>query len=325
MGFFSDLTTTMFGGGDTSSVNNSGGMNVGQGMNVSNGINANYGVNEGGSFSNSTSSGGSSQDVWGQQSPFLESVYQGAQGSYNDAMGSINSMTPAIQNQISSAAGSAAGGYNNQMGGGFASGLAGQVGPNAYTSAMKSQIADDANLMRQQSLGGLDARAAASGMSGSSGYRDQVSGMNDDINRQALNAMTGVGYNSFNQGVQNQMALAGQMDSNQQNAMGNLQNIQQGSMNQYNPAMAGLNAAGQYGQIIGGPTTLSQSTQNSNSTNSSFNNGMNMGLGMNQAVGVNNSYGSNVGNQASVGSTQTGVVPGIASGIKAGTDAGLIG
>ena len=317
MGFFSDLTGTLFGGSDQSSVNNTGGLNVAQGMNVSNGLNANYGVNEGGSFANSSSSGGSSQDVWGGQSPFLESVYQGAQGSYNDAMGSINSMTPAIQNQVSSAAGAAAGGYGNQLGGGFASGLAGQVGPNAYTDAMKGQIANDANLMRQQSLGGLDARAAAAGMSGSSGYRDQVSGMNDDINKQALNAMTNVGYNSFNQGVQNQMQLAGQMDQNQANGIGNLQNIQQGSMNQLNPAMAGLNAAGQYGQIIGGPTTLSQSSQNSNSTNSSFNNGMNMGLGMNQAVGVNNSYGANTGNSTSVGSTQGGVIPGIAAGVSA--------
>jgi hypothetical protein len=92
MGFFSDLTTTMFGGGDTSTSSNSGGLNVSQGMNVSNGINANYGVNEGGSFSSSNSSGGSSQDVWGQQSPFLDSVYQGAQGSYGNAMNSINAL-----------------------------------------------------------------------------------------------------------------------------------------------------------------------------------------------------------------------------------------
>ena len=318
MGFFSDLTTTMFGGGDQSSSNNSGGLNVSQGMNVANGLNASYGVNEGGSFGSSNSSSGSSQDVWGQQSPFLDSVYQGAQGSYGNAMNSINALQPSVQNQVSSAAGSAAGGYGNQMGGGFSAGLAGQVGPNAYTQAMKSQIADDANLMRQQSLGGLDARAAAAGMSGSSGYRDQVAGMNDDINKQALNAMTGVGYNSFNQGVQNQMALASQLDSNQQSAIGNLQNIQQGSMNQYNPAMAGLNAAGQYGQIIGGPTVLGSSNNTSSSTNSSFNNGMNMGLGMNQAVGVNNSYGSNTGNNTSVGSTQSGVLPGIAAAKTAG-------
>jgi hypothetical protein len=45
---------------------------------------------------------------------------------------------------------------------------------------------------------------------------------------------------------------------------------------------------------------------------------MNMGLGMNQAVGVNNTYGSNTGNATSVGSSEKGVVPGVAQGITAG-------
>ena len=81
------------------------------------------------------------------------------------------------------------------------------------------------------------------------------------------------------------MNLAGMMDSNQQGAMANLGNIQQGAMNQFNPAMAGMNATGAYGQIIGGPTTLSQSQQSSNG----FSNGMN--VGMNQSAGMNNSNG----------------------------------
>ena len=334
---FKEISDIVFGGGDTQNVNNSGGLNVSQGMNVSNGINANYGVNEAGSFGNSTSTGGSTgggtsfnqsqQNVYGAQAPYLQDVYGQAQGAYGNAMGNINSLTPSVQNQVSSAAGAAAGGYGNQLGGGFSAGLAGQIGPNAYTDAMKGQIANDAMKLKQQSLGSLDARAAAAGMSGSSGYRDQVNGMNNDINENAMNAMTQVGYNSFNQGIQNQMGLASQMDANQQAGLGNLQNIQQGSMNQFNPAMAGLNAAGQYGQIIGGPTVLGSSSggsqnfnnsfNNSNSTNSSFSNGMNMGLGMNQAVGVNNSYGSNVGSSAGTGSNSTGIVPGVAAGVTA--------
>ena len=36
--------------------------------------------------------------------------------------------------------------------------------------------------------------------------------MNDDITENALNAMTQVGFNSFDQGIQNQMQLAGMMD-----------------------------------------------------------------------------------------------------------------
>ena len=337
----SDFWKSLFGGSDSESVNNSGGTGVNQGMNVSNGFNANYGVTEGGSFGTSTSSGSSSssggssnlsqstQDIWAGQSPYLQDVYSGAQGAYGDAMGNINVLQPQVQNQVSGAAGSAAGGYGNQMGGGFAAGLAGQLGPNAYTDAMKSQVANDAQLLKQQNLGSLDARAAAAGMSGSSGYRDQVNDMNNQVDKNALNQMSQIGYNSFNQGIQNQMQLANQMDQNQQAGISNVQNIQQSAMNQFNPSMVGLDATGQYANIIGGPTTLSQSqsqgssfnnsssVNNSNSTNSSFNNGMNIGLGMNQAVGVNNGYNTNMGSGASTGDTQTGAVPGIAAGVAA--------
>ena len=41
--------------------------------------------------------------------------------------------------------------------------------------------------------------------------------------------MNQLGFNAFNQGVQNQMNLAGMMDQNQQGAMGNLTS---GAMNQ---------------------------------------------------------------------------------------------
>jgi hypothetical protein len=152
-------------------------------------------------------------------------------------------------------------------------------------------------------------------MSGSSGYRDQVAGMNDDINKQALNAMTNVGYNSFNQGIQNQMQLAGQMDQNQQGAMNNMLNMQQGAMNQFNPAMMGQQMASQYAQTIGGPTVLGSSSGGSQNFNNSFNNansfnrsqgtnvgfsnGFNAGLGMNGGTNFGNTYGSSTGQGSS--------------------------
>ena len=200
----------------------------------------------------------SQQNVYGAQQPFLQDVYGQAQNAFNQGMTDVQGMRPEVQAQLGDALAAAGQGYGNQMGGGFASGLAGKVGPNTYTDAMKAQIANDANQLRQQSLGSLDARAAAAGMSGSSGYRDQVAAMNDDVNEQALNAMTNVGYNSFNQGIQNQMQLAGMMDQNQQGAMGNLQNIQQGSLAQFQPAMLGQQMAGNYAQTIGGPTVLNK-------------------------------------------------------------------
>lgn len=291
----------------SSSSGNSSGFNAGNTGGANVGLNANMGVNQSGNYGTSSgssfNSSSSTQDVYGAQAPYLQDVYGQAQGNYGNAMNAINGLTPSVQNQVSSAAGAAAGGYGNQLGGGFASGLAGQIGPNAYTDALKGQIASDAMKLKQQNLGSLDARAAAAGMSGSSGYRDQVNGMMDDVDENALNQMSQLGYNSFDRGLQNQMQLAGMMDQNQQAGIGNLQNIQQGSMNQFNPAMVGLNAAGQYGQIIGGPTVLGQSSaaggSANNSMNTGFSNGMNIGMGMNTGYNFGNNYGSNVATQTS--------------------------
>ena len=57
------------------------------------------------------------------------------------------------------------------MQGGFASGLQGQVGQNNYVNALAGDMMSDANKIKMQNLGGIDARApAAAGMSGSTGY-----------------------------------------------------------------------------------------------------------------------------------------------------------
>jgi hypothetical protein len=302
-------------------VNSNQGVNSGLGMNYGVNQSGNYGVNGSNNFgfnqgssnnfgfnqgsstgkssSSNQSSSQSSQDVWGEQSPFLQDVYGQAQDAFNKGLASVEGMTPEVQQQMQSAFQNAAGGFGNQMGGGFAAGLQGQIGPNSYVDAMKGQIADDANKLKQQNLGGLDARAAAAGMSGSSGYRDQVGNMMNDVDKNAMNAMTNVGYQAHNQGIQNQMNLAGMMDQNQANAMGNLGNIQQGAMAQFNPAMVGQQMAGMYGNTIGGPTVLgnssSQSSGSSSSSNSSKNFGMNTGQSNNFGMNTGNSYGMNTG------------------------------
>ena len=274
-------TSNSTSGSQNSSFNNSSGGSQGSSQSV--GSSQSTGSSQ--SSGNSQNQSSSTQDVWGAQQGALENVYGQAQDQYGQAIGQINALQPQVQGQISDALNGATNANNNQMGGGFAGGLQGQVGPNSYTDAMKGQIAQDSQKLMQQSLGGLDARAAAAGMSGSSGYRDQVGNTMDDINQNAMNAMTNIGYQSFDQGVQNQMQLAGMMDQNQQSGVGNLQNIQQGAMNQFNPAMAGLNAVGQYGQIIGGPTVLG----NSQSTGTSQNNSMSN----NNASSNNNSFSNN--------------------------------
>ena len=295
-----------------------------QGVNASTGLN--YGINQSGNFGfnqgNSQNSGfsqnsggsqnasQSTQDVWGNQAGYLDDVYGQAQNAFQQGMGQIGGLTPEVQGQITDAFGQAAGGFGDQLGGGFAAGLQGQIGPNSYVDAMKGQVADDAMRLKQQNLGGLDARAAAAGMSGSSGYRDQVNDMSNNIDESALNQMSQIGYNAHNQGIQNQMQLAGMMDQNQQAGLGNLQNIQQGAMAQFNPAMLGQQMAGQYAQTIGGPTVLgnsssqgasfnqgtsmNQGTSNNMGMNSGFSNGMN--VGMNQSGGFTNGYGYGASN-----------------------------
>lgn len=303
----------IFGGSDATTSNNTSGITAGQNQNYGFGINGNYGTNESQNMSAGTSS--STQDVWAGQSPYLQDVYGQSQNAFQSGMNEVNAMKPGVQGSMAQSLGQAQGGYGNQMGGGYASAMAGQVGPNAYTDAMKGQIANDANMMRQQSLGSLDARAAAAGMSGSSGYRDSVNLMNDDITEQALNQMTQVGYNSFDRGLQNNMQLAGMMDQNQQFGVGNVNNLQQGAMNMFNPSMVGQQMAGNYAQQIGGPSVLGQSS--STNMSSGFSNGMNVGMGMNGALGFGNNYGSNITSGSGVTDTHTGVVPGVAAGVAA--------
>ena len=80
-------------------------------------------------------------------------------------MGQIDGLTPEVQQQLQGAFEQATGGYGNQLGGGFAAGLQNQIGPNSHVDALKGDILSDANKLKQQSLGSLDARAAAAGMS----------------------------------------------------------------------------------------------------------------------------------------------------------------
>ena len=283
-------------GGKSKSNQSSSSQNVNSSVGVNNSLGMNYGVNQSGQSAQGTSMNSSDQRIWGEQSPYLQDVYSGAQDQYGQAMGQINALQPQVQGQVTDAFQQGMGGYGNQMGGGFAAGLQGQVGPNAYTDTLANDMISDAAQIKQQNLGGLDARAAAAGMSGSSGYRNQVANMANDVDESTMQGLNQMRFNAQNQGVQNQMNLAGMMNQSQQGAMANMGNMQQGAMNQFNPSMAGMNATGAYGQIIGGPTVLgssmgSSSNQSSGSSNG-FSNGMNVGMNMSGSTGFNNSQGT---------------------------------
>jgi hypothetical protein len=292
-------------GGKNKSNQQSNSQQASTGQNVNSGMGVNYGVNQSGQNSSSSGSSynSSSQDVWGTQSPHLENVYGSATDQYGQAIDSINGMQPQVQDQVSQAASQGMAGNAAQSQGGFAAGLQGQVGPNSYVNALKGDMMNDANLIKQQNLGGLDARAAASGMSGSTGYHSSANKMANNVDRQTMQGMNNLGFQAHNQGVANKMNLAGMMDRNQQFGVGQTGAMQQAAMNQFNPAMAGLNATGMYGQIIGGPTTLTQSSGGSSNSSSSqgFSNGMNVGMNMSQGGGFNNSAGGSSGSGNSSG------------------------
>jgi hypothetical protein len=284
-------------GGRSKSDQSSSSQNVNSNQGVNSSVGMNYGVNQSGNESQNQSSGSSmnssNQRIWGEQTPYLQDVYGNAQDQYGQAMDQINALQPQVQDQVSGAFDQGMSGYGNQMGGGFAQGLQGQVGENAYVDALAGDMMSDASKIKQQNLGGLDARAAAAGMSGSSGYRNQVSDMAENVDEQTMQGLNQLRFNSFNQGVQNNMNVAGMMDRNQQGAMANMGNMQQGAMAQFNPAMAGLNATGAYGNIIGGPTTLGSSSGSSSNQSSGSSNGFSNGMqaGMNMSGGFNNGYG----------------------------------
>jgi hypothetical protein len=290
-------------GGKSKSNQQSNSQQASTGQNVNSSMGVNYGVNQSGQNSNSSSSNfnssQSSQDVWAGQSPHLVNVYGSATDQYGQAIDSINGMQSQVQDQVNQAASQGMAGNAAQSQGGFAAGLQGQVGPNSYVNALKGDMMNDANLIKQQNLGGLDARAAASGMSGSTGYHSSANKMANNVDRSTLQGMNNLGFQAHNQGVQNQMNLANMMDRNQQFGVGQTGAMQQNAMNQFNPAMAGLNATGAYGQIIGGPTVLGSSSSagggSSSSSSQGFSNGMDVGMNMSQGAGFNNSAGGSSG------------------------------
>ena len=86
----------MFKGGKQKANQSSAGQQYNSGQNYGSNVGANFAINQSGSsgnsFNQSTSNQGSNsvsgsmQDVWGSQSPFLESMYGSAQGEYGNAL-----------------------------------------------------------------------------------------------------------------------------------------------------------------------------------------------------------------------------------------------
>lgn len=241
------------------------------------------------------------QNVWDAQSPALSNLYGNARSLYGDTNAGMQSRIPfASDFQQGVASGSVPAWLQQMRGGAYANMdiarnlsdslqqsenrpsseqeinamIMGGEGNN-YADAMRGQYIADANRATDNMLRNLDARAAASGMSGGSRHGTATAAGMRDINQNLQANMARTGYETFDRDLDRKLDIARRADestlrrqslmsdmlSNQQSAMqgglnfgSNLQNL---GMGQFNPYMAPWQAATNYAQVVGGPTVLS--------------------------------------------------------------------
>ncbi len=158
---------------------------------------------------------------------------------------------------------------------------------NNYADALKASFVGDANRATDNMLANLDARAAASGMSGGSRHGVATSQGLYDINSNLQKNLADVGYNTFDKDLANKLNIASQADSNtlqrQQlmetmlgkgqatssdtlNQAGAIQNL---GMGMFAPTMIPWQNMSNYANVIGQPTVLSSgSSRGSGDANS---------------------------------------------------------
>lgn len=233
----------------------------------------------------------SSQDVWGPQADALQMKYNETPGVYMQAKQDINNYTPEANQALSTIRGATAPAAANQYGGGE---LGGRGVANNYMNSMGQSMSGPSNMQqayntsapqlnqmyRQQAndargdmMNSLDARAAASGMSGGSRHGTAIAQGNQDINQNLQNQMALAsdrdvdrGLNVANQADQQllnrQQMMQGDIggiNAAQQNAIGQTTQLGQAVMQGYQPGQQAMNNLSMGSQIIGGPTTLNQS------------------------------------------------------------------
>jgi hypothetical protein len=177
---------------------------------------------------------------------------------------------------------------------------------NNYADAMKASYISDANRAQKMMLGNLDARAAASGMSGGSRQGIAEALGNSDINRNLQQNLASTGYNTFDKDLQNKLNIAQQADQgtfNRQQLMSDMLGQQQGTANQgianagniqglgmgqFNAANSPWQGMQQYQSALGAPTILNQGSS------SSTGKGASSGFGMGQSSGSSKSGGGGI-------------------------------
>ena len=280
----------------------------------------------GASKSDSSSESGSeyNQDVWGPQGSALTNLYGQAGNLFGQSNEGMQNLIPGATQQMQGVFDQSNPAWQQQMQGGAFAGmdLQGQYnslmnqGPegtnnqqfinasimggegNNYADAMRDQFTQDATRAQGNMLGNLDARAAASGMSGGSRHGTATAQGMEDINRNLQSNMANIGYQTFDKDLDRKLGIAGQADANNlaryqsqlgsaQNMLGAQQGAMQGGLNyggqmqnlgmgQFAPQMAPWQAMGAYSGAIGAPTVLGSGSSQAESDSDSFGFGFGM-------------------------------------------------
>lgn len=201
------------------------------------------------------------------------SLYKSAIPAYNSALAGGQFSDPKFKSQLTNSLDTSLSNpsatqqiYGSVMGG----------SGNNYADAMKASYVGDANRATSNMLANLDARAAASGMSGGSRHGIASSQGLYDINSNLQKNLADVGYNTFDKDLTNKLNIAQQADTNtlnrqqmlssmlgkaqdtSNNAMSNIgSSVQNLGMGTFAPFMAPWDAMNNYAAAVGSPTVLS--------------------------------------------------------------------
>lgn len=256
------------------------------GGNVSGGVNIGQGTSSGftsGETTGSSSASSASQDrIYGAQDPFLRDKYQQSRDLYQQQQpqlaaeaGYAGDFTRGVQD-------TAMAGWQDQMAG---------AGPSQYADEMRGVVAQDAGRAQEQMLAQMDARAAASGMSGGARHGSAIGQGMTGINDAMLREQANIGFQAEEAARGRQMQALGM--SPQMTAMGTAG---------FDPLNAQWSGMQNYNQIIGDPTKLTSNVSNQQSTQSSKNFGANQSL--NQNLGFNFGLGQNYGENTNMSSAE---------------------
>lgn len=249
------------------------------------------------SISNATGAGASGMGAWNDQlqgGAYAngQNAYEGAGNAFQGAgnvyenMGLAKDLSSSLQQSMAGPSNSQE--INNMIMGGEG---------NTYADAMKGQYIQDANRASQNMMGNLDARAAASGMSGGSRHGVATAQGMEDINRNLQNNMARTGFETFDKDLDRKLQIAGAADQNtlaRQQMMQGMLGSQQGAQNFNNTGQQ--NAQNQ--NLSGQQGAYNFNTQGANSTSR---NALGMQDMINQYTGMGSNAGMNSYNNQNTG------------------------